>query len=37
MFYYSWLLGLPMAVFFAVIISMWYEVREENDAIEKKK
>ncbi|MGL4668536.1 MAG: cytochrome bd-I oxidase subunit CydX [Saezia sp.] len=36
MFYYSWLLGLPMAVFFAVLISIWYEIREEN-AVTKKK
>ena len=31
MFYYAWLLGLPMAAFFSVVISMWYEVREEQD------
>lgn len=37
MFYYSWLLGLPMAVFFAVVISMWYEVREDNDMNKNKK
>lgn len=35
MTYFSWLLGLPMAAFFAVLISMWYEVREDNDMTKK--
>lgn len=31
MFYYAWLLGLPMAAFFAVLMCVLYEMREETD------
>lgn len=31
MFYYAWLIGLPLAVFFGVAISMWSELREETE------
>lgn len=36
MFYYAWLLGLPMAAFFATLMCVLYEVREDADRQSKK-
>lgn len=30
MWYFSWLLGLPVAALFAVLNAMWYEMTEED-------
>ena len=30
MWYFSWLLGLPLAAAFAVLNAMWYELREDE-------
>ena len=30
MWYFAWLLGLPLAVVFAVLNGMWYEVMEDE-------
>ncbi|MGF0523247.1 cytochrome bd-I oxidase subunit CydX [Agrobacterium pusense] len=30
MWYFAWLLGLPLAAIFAVMNAMWYELMEEN-------
>lgn len=35
MFYYAWLLGLPMAAFFATLMCVLYEVREGADQSKK--
>lgn len=35
MWYFSWLLGLPLAAAFAVLNAMWYELMD--DAITEKK
>lgn len=32
MWYFAWLLGLPLAAVFAVMNAMWYELMEENAA-----
>ncbi len=32
MWYFAWLLGLPLAAIFAVMNAMWYELMEENAA-----
>lgn len=32
MWYFAWMLGLPLAACFAVLNAMWYELREEDDA-----
>jgi len=34
MWYFSWLLGLPVAAGFAVINAMWLELREDAQIIE---
>lgn len=31
MWYFSWLLGLPLAVCFAVLNAMWFEMVEGQD------
>ncbi|QTL05658.1 cytochrome bd-I oxidase subunit CydX [Aquabacter sp. L1I39] len=31
MWYFAWMLGLPLAGAFAVLNAMWYELREEDD------
>ena len=31
MWYFAWILGLPLAAAFAVLNAMWYELREEDD------
>ncbi len=30
MWYFAWLLGLPLAVCFAVLNAMWFEMTEDN-------
>ena len=35
MWYFAWLLGLPVAVMFAVINAMWLESRQDDRRIEK--
>lgn len=30
MWYFAWLLGLPLAAMFAVLNAMWLEMREDN-------
>ena len=30
MWYFAWLLGLPLAAIFAVMNAIWYELMEEN-------
>ena len=30
MWYFAWLLGLPLAAAFAVLNAMWYEIVEDN-------
>ena len=30
MWYFAWLLGLPLAAAFAVLNAMWYELMEED-------
>lgn len=36
MWYFSWILGLPLAAAFAVLNAMWYELMDD-DAIRKEK
>lgn len=31
MWYFAWLLGLPLAAAFAVLNGMWFEMTEDND------
>ncbi|RDD68470.1 MULTISPECIES: cytochrome bd-I oxidase subunit CydX [Paracoccus] len=31
MWYFAWILGLPLAVCFAVLNAMWFEILEGND------
>ncbi len=31
MWYFSWILGLGLALTFGVLNAIWYEVRERND------
>lgn len=35
MWYFSWILGVTMAAFFAILNGMWYEMREENSEVGK--
>lgn len=35
MWYFSWLLGLPLAAFFAVINAMWLELGEDERLMNK--
>ena len=30
MWYFSWILGLPLAIAFAVLNAMWYELMEDK-------
>ena len=30
MWYFSWILGLGLALTFAILNAMWYEIREEE-------
>lgn len=30
MWYFSWMLGLPLAAAFAVLNAMWFEMREDD-------
>lgn len=32
MWYFAWLLGLPLAAAFAVLNGMWFEITEDNHA-----
>lgn len=34
MWYFAWLLGLPLAVAFAVLNAMWYELMDNETDIE---
>jgi cytochrome bd-I ubiquinol oxidase subunit X len=36
MWYFSWLLGLGLAVSFAVLNAMWLEIAEDNERAPKK-
>lgn len=31
MWYFSWILGLPLAAAFAVLNAMWYELRDDEE------
>lgn len=31
MWYFSWLLGLPLAAAFAVLNAMWFELRDDEE------
>lgn len=31
MWYFAWILGLPLAAFFGVLMGMWFDIREEAD------
>jgi cytochrome bd-I ubiquinol oxidase subunit X len=33
MWYFSWMLGLPLACAFAVLNAMWLELRESDDEL----
>ncbi|MEP3438146.1 MAG: cytochrome bd-I oxidase subunit CydX [Hoeflea sp.] len=33
MWYFAWLLGLPLAAMFAVVNAMWLELQEDNRRI----
>jgi len=35
MWYFSWILGLPLAAAFAVLNAMWYELTEDDAKAEK--
>ena len=35
MWYFAWLLGLPLAALFAVVNAMWLELNEDRMVIEK--
>ena len=37
MWYFAWLLGLPVAALFAVLNAMWYEMTEEDLKRQKQK
>ncbi|MCZ0813509.1 MAG: cytochrome bd-I oxidase subunit CydX [Pseudomonadota bacterium] len=30
MWYFAWILGLPLAALFAILNAMWFEVREDS-------
>lgn len=34
MWYFAWLLGLPLAAIFAVMNAMWLELKEDEQTIE---
>ena len=34
MWYFAWILGLPLAAIFAVMNAMWLEMREDQQIIE---
>ena len=36
MYYYAWMIGLPLAALFGVVISMWMEMREDEKKDRKK-
>lgn len=31
MWYFAWILGLPLAALFAVMNAMWFELRDEDE------
>lgn len=35
MWYFAWLLGMPLACTFAVLNAMWFEMREDTPNAEK--
>jgi len=35
MWYFTWMLGLTMAVMFAVLNAMWFEAQQERSGTEK--
>ena len=34
MWYFAWILGLPLAAMFAVLNAMWFEMREDKKLTE---
>ncbi|SNT68714.1 cytochrome bd-I oxidase subunit CydX [Paracoccus seriniphilus] len=34
MWYFAWMLGLPLAALFAVVNAMWLELQEDRDMLE---
>ncbi|MEW5421488.1 cytochrome bd-I oxidase subunit CydX [Amorphus sp. 3PC139-8] len=34
MWYFAWLLGLPLAAAFAVLNAMWFELKEDDAVLE---
>lgn len=36
MWYFSWLLGLPVAALLAVLNAMWYEMKEDDRKLNKR-
>jgi cytochrome bd-I ubiquinol oxidase subunit X len=34
MWYFTWMLGLTMAILLAVVNAIWFEVQEDNDSAE---
>ncbi|MBN9528617.1 MAG: cytochrome bd-I oxidase subunit CydX [Alphaproteobacteria bacterium] len=36
MWYFAWLLGLPLAAMFAVINAMWFEMTEDRRMLDEK-
>lgn len=37
MWYFAWILGLPLAALFAVVNAMWLELHEDNVTLNKDK
>ncbi|MBS4084056.1 MAG: cytochrome bd-I oxidase subunit CydX [Rhizobiales bacterium] len=36
MWYFAWMLGLPLACTFAILNAMWFEMREDTHHAEKR-
>ncbi|SHM19112.1 cyd operon protein YbgT [Roseovarius pacificus] len=34
MWYFAWILGLPLAALFAILNAIWFEVREDSRLME---
>jgi cyd operon protein YbgT len=34
MWYFAWILGLPLAALFAILNAIWFEVREDSQLTE---
>jgi cyd operon protein YbgT len=37
MWYFAWILGLPLAALFAVVNAMWLELNEDSETLNKGK